>query len=133
MFIVARGVLQVYEPHEDGEDQEISFLYDGDHFGEMALLLEEQNGKRTASVRAKIYCELHTLEYKHLQLGLSRYSSAMDKLMSLALNRKALLTNLRKTKITNLINNAQSKLKICSNNSKLQLNNLIYGLHRKNN
>ncbi|OQR87469.1 tetrameric potassium-selective cyclic nucleotide gated channel [Achlya hypogyna] len=114
MFIVARGVLQVYEPThtpdgEEGDDIEISFLLDGDHFGEMALLLEEQKGKRTACVRAKIYCELHALEYKHLQTGLTRYPSAMDKLMGVALHRKALVTNLRKTKISNLITHVQKK------------------------
>ncbi|EQC37776.1 hypothetical protein SDRG_04803 [Saprolegnia diclina VS20] len=114
MFIVARGVLQVFEPThtpdgEEADDIEISFLFDGDHFGEMALLLEEQQGKRTASVRAKIYCELHGLEYKHLQTGLTRYPSAMDKLMGVALHRKCLVTNLRKTKITNLITSVQKK------------------------
>ncbi|KDO25588.1 hypothetical protein SPRG_08887 [Saprolegnia parasitica CBS 223.65] len=114
MFIVARGVLQVFEPThtpdgEEADDIEIAFLFDGDHFGEMALLLEEQKGKRTASVRAKIYCELHGLEYKHLQTGLTRYPSAMDKLMGVALHRKCLVTNLRKTKITNLITNVQKK------------------------
>ncbi|EQC37778.1 hypothetical protein, variant [Saprolegnia diclina VS20] len=113
MFIVARGILQVYEPlvAKDGSsagDIEISLLSDGDHFGEMALLLEEQQNLRSASVRAKIYCELHALDYKKLQIGLARYPSVMDKLMRDALQRKILLTNLRSAKISNLLTSSPS-------------------------
>ncbi|OQR95948.1 transcriptional regulator, Crp/Fnr family [Thraustotheca clavata] len=110
MFIISRGVLQVFEPghatEEEVPDIEISFLMDGDHFGEMALLLQEQKFKRSASVKAKIYCELHAIAYQHVQMGLTRFPSVMDKLMSAALQRKTLLTNLRKSKVSQLTSNA---------------------------
>ena len=54
------GILHVTLLHQETQQEfGIAYLYDGDHFGEMALLLEEQAKKRSANIRSKTYCELH--------------------------------------------------------------------------
>ncbi|OQR87662.1 transcriptional regulator, Crp/Fnr family [Achlya hypogyna] len=110
MFIVSKGILHVTLMHKETRQEfGIAYLDDGDHFGEMALLLEEQAKKRTANVRSKTYCELHGLEYGHLQLGLSRYPAVLEKLMRLAVGRQILLNNLQKTKVANMVFAMQKK------------------------
>jgi CRP-like cAMP-binding protein len=115
-FIMAKGVVEVFDVNpETLQEQVIAYLYEGDHFGEMALLLEEQEGKRNASVRATEYTELHGLEYAVLQRSLTRYSCALSKMMKIALARKKLLSNLHKAKIANLVRALQRKYYISYN------------------
>ncbi|EQC37685.1 hypothetical protein SDRG_04715 [Saprolegnia diclina VS20] len=111
MFIVSKGILHVtLLHHETQQEFGIAYLYDGDHFGEMALLLEEQAKKRSANIRSKTYCELHGLEYTSLQVGLSRYPTVLDKLMDMAVSRQILLNNLQKTKVANMVFAMQKKV-----------------------
>ncbi|DAZ92480.1 TPA: hypothetical protein N0F65_012710, partial [Lagenidium giganteum] len=128
-FILAKGVVQVFDVLESAHGKQpsaisattrarettIAYLYEGDHFGEMALLLEEQQGKRSASVRATEYSELFSLEYAELQEALTKFPDALTKMMRLALSRKKLVANLHKAKIVNLVSAIQRKHCFCGN------------------
>ena len=72
MFIITKGMVQVNQQQQASEDSSVSSLdiarlKQGDHFGEMALLLEEQQSKRMANVRSINYCECYVIEYQDLQ------------------------------------------------------------------
>jgi CRP-like cAMP-binding protein len=58
LYLVHRGRLEVVVGDENGERQ-VNTLYEGDYFGEMALLTDEP---RTATVRAMVPSELFTLK-----------------------------------------------------------------------
>jgi CRP-like cAMP-binding protein len=55
MYLICRGEVEVL----DGGGQVVATLREGDHFGEVALLLSEP---RTATVRAKTLCDLFVLD-----------------------------------------------------------------------
>eukprot|EP00741_Cyanophora_paradoxa_P005049 tig00000851_g4891.t1 len=67
MFFISRGVVEVCS-----EDGRVVFkcMADGEYFGEIALLYSD---KRTASVRAKGYCDLFTLNREDLEAVLVDY------------------------------------------------------------
>ncbi|OQR81453.1 transcriptional regulator, Crp/Fnr family [Thraustotheca clavata] len=104
MYIISKGILHVSLLHKQTKQEfGIAYLYDGDHFGEMALLLPDQKRQRTAYVRSEIYCELHALEYEHLEMVLARYPVVLEKLKEVAVSRQVLLANLQKIKVTSMI------------------------------
>lgn len=106
MFVITKGVLQV----STDQDSTVAYLYDGDHFGEMALLLEEQASLRCANVRATSYSELYAISYACLLVALTRYSDSMDKLMEMALERRSTLKKVKKSsKSTSIVESMQSK------------------------
>lgn len=110
MFIVSTGTLVVILTHAEGtaagkknqqlasigHEQElpIATLHEGDHFGELALLCEHRQRRRMASVRAKSYCELHSLRYEHIQRAMKKYPLVRTKLVETAQLRWAVLKNL---------------------------------------
>ncbi|KDO25671.1 hypothetical protein SPRG_08970 [Saprolegnia parasitica CBS 223.65] len=127
MYIISKGMLHVTLPHKESQrDIGITYLYDGNHFGEMALLLTDQERKRTATVRAELYSELHGLEYEHLEAVLARYPIVLEKLMHMAVARMILLTNLQKSKVTSMIlampkKGAAQKFQHIASQSKLRI------------
>ncbi|EQC37686.1 hypothetical protein SDRG_04716 [Saprolegnia diclina VS20] len=127
MYIISKGMLHVTLPHKESQqDIGITYLYDGDHFGEMALLLTDQERKRTATVRAELYSELHGLEYEHLESVLARYPIVLEKLMHMAVARMILLTNLQKSKVSSMIlampkKGAAQKFQHIASQSKLRI------------
>jgi len=67
MYFVCQGRLEIFSKEDDAVH---AVLKEGDYFGELALLFEEE---RTASVRAVTYCDLFILSKEHFQEILDRY------------------------------------------------------------
>eukprot|EP00741_Cyanophora_paradoxa_P005051 tig00000851_g4893.t1 len=81
MFFISRGVVEVCS-----EDGRVVFkcMADGEYFGEIALLYSD---KRTASVRAKGYCDLFTLNREDLEAVLVDYPEVHAMLREVARSR----------------------------------------------
>jgi voltage-gated potassium channel len=81
MYFITAGAVEVL-----GEvDQEVlATLGPGNYFGEMALLTSEP---RNASVRAREYCEMYTLEKSAFEELLARHPEIADKVHALASER----------------------------------------------
>lgn len=122
MFVLTKGVLHVVVVAAASDRSEsahartttVAYLYDGDHFGEMALLLEEQSSLRSATVLATTYCELYAISYDALLVALTRFSDSMDKLMEIAVERRELLQKIKQvnsatTTTESLVHSMQSK------------------------
>jgi ATP-binding cassette, subfamily B, bacterial len=84
-FLLARGMAEVFRIDENGEEQSLAILGDGDSFGEIALLAERP---RTATVRAMLECtvltltkvQLETLMAQHHELGTRMRLTAIERL-----------------------------------------------------
>jgi ATP-binding cassette, subfamily B, bacterial len=82
-FLLARGMAEVFRADENGEEQSLAILGDGDSFGEIALLAERP---RTATVRAMLECtvltltkvQLETLMAQHHELGTRMRLTAIE-------------------------------------------------------
>ena len=83
MFFVSRGDLEVVS--KDGTTI-FSTLKDGDFFGEIALVL---NKPRSASVRAKTYCDLYRLDRELFERVLSHYPDVASKIRDRAMERQS--------------------------------------------
>ncbi len=91
LFIVEEGRAEVTVKQAEGHDITISYLGDGDFFGEMALISEDP---RTASVRALTDCKLLVLDRQTLFATIPADSDAMIDLQKLVEQRKASLENI---------------------------------------
>ncbi|XP_044758729.1 potassium/sodium hyperpolarization-activated cyclic nucleotide-gated channel 2-like isoform X2 [Coccinella septempunctata] len=80
MFFIYVGVLAVYTP----TGKEICHLTDGDHFGEIALLLNET---RVASCVAIDFCELYRLTKRDFNEALESYPAAKMRIIQLGQDR----------------------------------------------
>ncbi|KAL3274166.1 hypothetical protein HHI36_015580 [Cryptolaemus montrouzieri] len=80
MFFIYVGVLAVYT----ATGKEICHLTDGDHFGEIALLLNET---RVASCVAIDFCELYRLTKKDFNEALESYPAAKMRIIQLGQDR----------------------------------------------
>ncbi|KAK9878771.1 hypothetical protein WA026_023751 [Henosepilachna vigintioctopunctata] len=80
MFFIYVGVLAVYT----ATGKEICHLTDGDHFGEIALLLNET---RVASCVAIDFCELYRLTKKDFNEALESYPAAKLRIIELGQER----------------------------------------------
>eukprot|EP00741_Cyanophora_paradoxa_P020294 tig00021244_g19588.t1 len=78
MFFLSRGFVEVCS--EDGT-RVFKTMSDGEYFGEIALLLAD---KRTASVRARTYCDLFCLEKADLEELLEDYPDVHAMLREMA-------------------------------------------------
>jgi voltage-gated potassium channel len=83
MFFVSRGELDVIAP--DGVTI-LSHLRDGDYFGEIALALQQE---RTASVRAKTFCDLYRLDQEAFASVVKNHPEVAATIERLAIERKA--------------------------------------------
>ncbi|WP_164545636.1 ABC transporter transmembrane domain-containing protein [Paenibacillus albus] len=63
MYIIARGKMEVSKLNEEGIAQVVAVLQDGDHFGEIALLMD---APRNADLKALTDCTLLSLTRKQL-------------------------------------------------------------------
>lgn len=81
MYFVSRGELEVLS--KDGKTV-LALLRDGDFFGEIALIL---NQPRSASVRARTYCDLYALDRPLLQRVLANYPDVASKIEARARER----------------------------------------------
>jgi ATP-binding cassette subfamily B protein len=63
-YLIARGRVAVWKTGEQGKEERVAILDDGDHFGEIALI---ENVRRTATVRTLTPCVLLTLHREHFQ------------------------------------------------------------------
>ena len=91
LFIIAEGRCEVTVKQAEGHEITISYLGDGDFFGEMALISEET---RTASVRALSDCKLLVLDRQTLYATIPADSDALIDLQKLVEQRKASLENI---------------------------------------
>jgi len=91
LFIVAEGRAEVTVKQAEGHEITISYLSDGDFFGEIALISEEP---RTASVKALTDCKLLVLDRQTLYATIPADSDAMVDLQRLVEQRKASLENI---------------------------------------
>ena len=91
LFIVEEGRCEVLVKQAEGHEITISYLGDGDFFGEMALISEDP---RTASVRALADCKLLVLDRQTLFATVPAESDAMIDLQKLVEQRKASLENI---------------------------------------
>src|SRR5205807_775235 len=91
LFIIAEGRCEVTVNQAEGHEITISYLGDGDVFGEMALISEEP---RTASVRALTDCKLLVLDRQTLYATIPADSDALIDLQKLVEQRKASLENI---------------------------------------
>jgi CRP-like cAMP-binding protein len=80
MFFVIKGKLKVISAGE-----EISFLTDGDFFGEIALFAE--NKIRTASVRSEGYSDLYRLDKELFDEVLKQYPEIAEYIIQVAQKR----------------------------------------------
>jgi CPA1 family monovalent cation:H+ antiporter len=69
LFLISRGVVRVTK-EEEGISRDVSSLFAGDFFGEMALLHGE---RRTATVRAVTPCYLYELKRDALEETMKKY------------------------------------------------------------
>jgi pilus assembly protein CpaE len=91
LFVVAEGRAEVTVKQAEGHEITISYLSDGDFFGEIALISEEP---RTASVKALSDCKLLVLDRQTLYATVPADSDAMVDLQRLVEQRKASLENI---------------------------------------
>jgi Flp pilus assembly CpaE family ATPase len=91
LFIIAEGRCEVTVKQAEGHEITISYLGDGDFFGEMALISEET---RTASVRALTDCKLLVLDRQTLYATIPADSDALIDLQKLVEQRRASLENI---------------------------------------
>ncbi|MEM1283654.1 MAG: ion transporter [Chlamydiota bacterium] len=80
LFLINKGKVEVL----DKENRPIATLYEGDFFGEFALL---ENVNRTAGVRALEYCDLYYLELESFKSIIKRHPQLVDDLDKLAKKR----------------------------------------------
>jgi len=91
LFIVEEGRCEVTVKQAEGHEITISYLGDGDFFGEMALISEDP---RSASVRALTDCKLLVLDRQTLYATIPADSDALIDLQKLVEQRKATLANI---------------------------------------
>ena len=91
LYIVAEGRAEVTVKQAEGHEITISYLGDGDFFGEMALISEDT---RSASVKALTDCKLLVLDRQTLYATIPADSDAMVDLQRLVEQRKASLENI---------------------------------------
>jgi len=82
-YIIARGKVEVIE-EDGGEEQRVAVLYDGDYFGELALL---GNVPRTANVWTRTPCIFLTLEREGFEALLERVPHLQQSLIRNYLDR----------------------------------------------
>ncbi|KAM7533970.1 hypothetical protein Aperf_G00000112997 [Anoplocephala perfoliata] len=80
MYFIREGTVEILIP--DGTV--VNTLSDGAYFGEIALLT---NVRRTATIQAKTYCNLYSLEQEDLVEVLRNYPTIKAKLMNVARER----------------------------------------------
>jgi voltage-gated potassium channel len=83
MFFVSRGELEVIAL--DGVTI-LSHLRDGDYFGEIALMLQQE---RTASVQTKTFCDLYRLDQEAFASVVKNHPEVAATIERLAIERKA--------------------------------------------
>lgn len=81
MYFISRGSVEVVS--ENGE-QVFATLQDGSYFGEIALINREP---RTASIRARNYCDVYTLSRDVLEHVLQKFPEIAEQLRTLAEQR----------------------------------------------
>ncbi|XP_048509724.1 potassium/sodium hyperpolarization-activated cyclic nucleotide-gated channel 4-like [Athalia rosae] len=81
MYFIASGTVAIYT----SLGKEVCHLEDGAHFGEIALIME--NEQRVASVVAAEICELYVLTREDFQQAIERYPNLMNSLQKLVLQR----------------------------------------------
>jgi ATP-binding cassette subfamily B protein len=69
LFIIGRGEVEIVVHDEDGDEQIVATLGEGDYFGEISFL---RRTPRTATVRARTPTELHVLRRVDFDLLLNR-------------------------------------------------------------
>jgi len=82
MYFISKGEVEVI----DSSKQVITILKEGDFFGEIVLLIETQ---RTASIRAKSYCDLFALSKKDLKTILLNFPDQKQYFRDIAQTRIA--------------------------------------------
>ena len=85
LFLVARGVLQVYKTGAEGDEVMLGSLMAGDFFGEMALLFHEP---RSATLRAITPCTLYELSRRELDAAMGRFPVIRETLERVAEQRR---------------------------------------------
>ena len=69
------------------EGQPIAAISAGGIFGEMALMLEEQNKKRLATVIALTYCDMYSMSEQDMLDVLAKHPTLLKEIMNTALDR----------------------------------------------
>lgn len=82
LYLIHSGQIEI----TTGEGQHIAFLNEGSVFGEIALI---SDGPRTASARAKTYCDLYVLEKAEFDQIISAYPDFKRQLESIMAQRQA--------------------------------------------
>ena len=77
LYIIAHGLFGVFQVDENGNEQMIAQLYDGDFFGEKGLL---NNARRTATVRALKEGSVLRLTHKTIIEVSKQYSEVAERL-----------------------------------------------------
>jgi CRP-like cAMP-binding protein len=85
LFLITRGVVRVTRS-ERGEERELSSLFAGDVFGEMALL---HGVRRSASVKAVTPCYLYELRRDALEKAMERFPHIREALREMDAKRAA--------------------------------------------
>ena len=62
LYYIVKGSVSVFIKDEEGKEIILSYLNKGDFIGELSFFIEEK--KRSASVRAKVGCEVAEISYK---------------------------------------------------------------------
>ncbi|VUZ56556.1 unnamed protein product, partial [Hymenolepis diminuta] len=88
MYFIREGTVEILIP--DGTV--LNVLTDGAYFGEIAVLT---NVRRTATIQAKTYCNLYSLEQQDLFDILKNYPAIKSKLMNVAGERLQTLSRKR--------------------------------------
>ena len=92
MFFISRGSVDVLSADETTK---YATLTDGQFFGEIALLLSMP---RTATIRAREYCDLYRLDKETFDRILVRYPSFKENIQELADARKKEVESVQKTR-----------------------------------
>jgi CRP-like cAMP-binding protein/Flp pilus assembly protein TadD len=80
MFVIASGAVKIFQKAPGGKSSKLAELYEGDFFGELALL----SGKpRTATIIASSRCELLELDHDTLEDISSRHPRVKERVLEI--------------------------------------------------
>lgn len=106
MFFIASGTVAVYT----SEGKEVAHLVDGAHFGEIALVMD--NEKRVANVVAVEPCEIYSLKRNDFLKAIDPYPELFNRIKRMALYRlqQTMAQVLRKSLVNTEFNIHSSQL-----------------------
>ena len=87
-YLIARGTVEVVRVDADGTERVLNVLYDGDYFGELALL---EHGVRTASVRSRTACVVLSLGSQQFERLLTDESTIRESIQRTVVERTSVL------------------------------------------